>query len=246
MLCPGCGNEIDPSEECPICAEVREKRRRGRQNDPLATRFCPSCGNEIYGEGVCSICTSGHAIQGRKAKRSVLCPGCGNEVEDIHQCPICKDGRAIGGAAEASRDEGPACPSCDELLSEEDFDGAQAWICGSCQGMFFAPNALEAMLDRLRENDEEQDLATVLQEFRDRRFAVKGKVRYRSCPVCGLSMTRRNYAGVSGIIIDLCGPHGVWVDQSTFGELSDFVTKGGDLFAARSPLAKEKSRPGRR
>ncbi len=77
-------------------------------------------------------------------------------------------------------------------------------------------------------------MATVCREFRDRfTRELPAAMRYKSCPECGTVMTRLNYAGSSGIILDVCGHHGTWVDQSAFGSLTDFVSRGGDLIRQR-------------
>jgi hypothetical protein len=76
------------------------------------------------------------------------------------------------------------------------------------------------------------DVATVMKEFKDR-FTRKlpEAIRYKQCPVCLTVMTRRNYATVSGIIVDSCGDHGTWVDEAQFAALADFICRGGDLLA---------------
>jgi hypothetical protein len=47
-------------------------------------------------------------------------------------------------------------------------------------------------------------------------------------------MTRRNYATVSGVIVDFCGDHGTWVDEAQFAALAEFISRGGDILAAET------------
>ena len=126
------------------------------------------------------------------------------------------------------------CPGCDEPLVPQEWDGVEVLLCPSCQGCLFPPDGLERTLNKLRDSREAEDLSGLIEDFakRMRSTQPRKKVRYKLCPRCGLSMTRRAYKRVSGIIIDVCGKHGIWTDQSTFGELTDFVTRGGDAFAA--------------
>ena len=45
-------------------------------------------------------------------------------------------------------------------------------------------------------------------------------------------MTRKNYASTSGVIIDLCKDHGVWLDHRELERIVAFV-RGGGLARAR-------------
>jgi Zn-finger nucleic acid-binding protein len=226
VFCRTCGNEYVEEKGCPVCAD---KATRWRNEDDDKRRLCLSCGNEIVGGGACPICAAGKAP--RKRARLKLCPKCGNEVEDIHQCPICLSGRA-GKRKRAAEPEGAVCAQCEHELEEQDWDGVTVLMCAECGGCFFLDNGLERTLDKLREATEPRDISEIMADLKGRRFGTVAKaVRYRPCPVCREFMVRRNYGGVSGIMIDVCGPHGIWVTQHAFGELSEFVSLGGDAIA---------------
>jgi Zn-finger nucleic acid-binding protein len=53
------------------------------------------------------------------------------------------------------------------------------------------------------------------------------RVEYRSCPVCGGQMQRKNYARRSGVIVDWCGEHGTWLDADELGAIAAFIMDGG-------------------
>jgi Zn-finger nucleic acid-binding protein len=40
-------------------------------------------------------------------------------------------------------------------------------------------------------------------------------------------MNRSNYGGGSGVIVDVCGPHGVFFDRGELTRIVDFLEKGG-------------------
>lgn len=40
-------------------------------------------------------------------------------------------------------------------------------------------------------------------------------------------MNRRNFGGVSGVIIDLCKDHGVWLDNQELNRIVQFIESGG-------------------
>jgi Zn-finger nucleic acid-binding protein len=52
-------------------------------------------------------------------------------------------------------------------------------------------------------------------------------VRYLACPTCAGLMNRVNYARASGVIVDVCKTHGVWLDAGELPRLAAFVDGGG-------------------
>ena len=226
ILCPECGNQVEADRECPVCADARERRKAKREVDE--THFCRSCGNTFHGTGACPICNAGRAI--RKRKRA-LCTRCGNEVDDTSHCPVCAANRAS--KRPVRRDGGePFCPQCELPLEAQDWDGVPAHICGQCNGVLFPGSGLERTLDKLRSAEPDpQSAVAVFQKLLRR--ALPPAVRYKPCPVCNVSMTRRNYAGTSGIILDICPQHGTWIEQRAFGDLSEFVGSGADKIKKR-------------
>ncbi len=50
---------------------------------------------------------------------------------------------------------------------------------------------------------------------------------YRPCAICGELMNRRNYGRDSGIIIDVCGDHGVWFDADELARILTWIRAGG-------------------
>lgn len=53
------------------------------------------------------------------------------------------------------------------------------------------------------------------------------KVVYRNCPTCGYAMLRKNFGRVSGIIVDVCKRHGVFLDPDELDRVLAFVRGGG-------------------
>jgi hypothetical protein len=110
--------------------------------------------------------------------------------------------------------------------------------------MFFPDQTLERVLNKLRATCDPTDVQSALQDFKDRfTRALPDSVQYKQCPVCDGAMTRRNYGTVSGVIVDVCYDHGTWVDGTAFGELADFIVRGGDLVAKKASLARDRARP---
>src|SRR5439155_12887026 len=51
--------------------------------------------------------------------------------------------------------------------------------------------------------------------------------RYLPCPRCGELMNRLNFAHASGVIIDICQPHGIWFDKDELRRIIEFIRAGG-------------------
>jgi len=241
MLCKACGNTLEADEECRVCAAGRAFQRKSAPTEApkRRTTICTLCGNEIVPGESCAVCAAGRGFQKQKKiePKGTLCPGCGNVVMNVQECPICLGGRAPARARQRQEAKGPACPRCREALEAQQWEEVEVLMCPTCQGALFPVGGLEGTLDKLRQGSESASLADVLKEFRTRSGGVMpAAVRYKSCPRCKGTMTRRNYAGVSGVIVDFCGTDGTWVDQAAFSQLAEFITKGGDLLAARNPL----------
>jgi len=57
-------------------------------------------------------------------------------------------------------------------------------------------------------------------------------LRYRHCPVCDDLMNRRLYGKRSGVIVDRCRDHGLWLDAGELRQLMEWAHAGGLLHHA--------------
>src|ERR1700674_1552642 len=56
---------------------------------------------------------------------------------------------------------------------------------------------------------------------------------YRPCAVCGALMNRQNYGRKSGVILDICGAHGIWFDLDELPRVLAWVQGGGEARAGQ-------------
>jgi Zn-finger nucleic acid-binding protein len=56
---------------------------------------------------------------------------------------------------------------------------------------------------------------------------LPGPLRYWPCPECRRLMNRHNFAHVSGIMVDVCGGHGVWFSHGELRQIVEFIRAGG-------------------
>jgi Zn-finger nucleic acid-binding protein len=53
-------------------------------------------------------------------------------------------------------------------------------------------------------------------------------------------MNQRNFAGCSGVVIDVCKPHGIWFDRQELQRVVNFIQDGGLHKTRENELAKLK------
>ena len=123
------------------------------------------------------------------------------------------------------------CPRCAVSLKTIDLNIKGRFLierCEECLGLFFDPNELEALL--------EATVANVFSINRSQLTAGKAAIDtssrgafYIKCPVCGKIMNRVNFGTNSGVIVDRCKDHGVWLDGGELRHLFEWMKAGGKL-----------------
>ena len=172
---------------------------------------CPSCGAAATeGDRACGHCGSLLATR-RCTTCFALSP------RDAERCVRC--GALL--PAEALRAAAGSCPDCRQALVSRLAGVVVFSECACCGGLFLGQEAVDAVAkdagtrERVRAFD-----ATP-------RGAPEPGFHYRPCPVCRKLMNRSNYGGGSGVIVDVCGPHGVFLDRGEPTKIVDFIEKGG-------------------
>lgn len=145
---------------------------------------------------------------------------CGYCDRDINikytTCPLC--GGHLRGRTEPLS---PVCPRCKIPLQVQLAGGEEYDLCPRCAGMW---------LDR----GEFRIVTTEYDVYRKEDFKgeyllepPKDPVEYIPCVRCGKLMNRKNFARISGVIIDECGNHGVWLDAGELEKIRHFIADGG-------------------
>ncbi|MBI5484610.1 MAG: zf-TFIIB domain-containing protein [Deltaproteobacteria bacterium] len=165
------------------------------------------------------------------------CANCNAPLPDGSQlCAYCGDRndidlKGIHYFTTHAVDSPRTCPRCDTRLKSIDLKLNGTFLierCDQCMGLFFDPGELEALLD-----------ATVSNVFLIDRVGLDGinlrrqpdqyPVSYIKCPVCSNLMNRVNFGAKSGVIIDRCKAHGVWLDGGELRHLMEWMKMGGQL-----------------
>jgi len=180
-------------------------------------------------------------------RHAVRCSACTALVSaGASFCPQCGDPLAAADAGQATL----ACPACPGQAmatwrlqpTGRQPQGHAVHGCQRCGGVWVDRATLEVMVESASEQGAGDGRAPAV--FR-RELSMQPKVVYRSCSVCGHPMNRRNFARISGVIVDECRTHGTFFDAGELEDVLAFVRSGGLLLARRrenEELARERRR----
>ena len=226
--CPSCARQYDVSHLEPgararcVCG-ARFEARFVRPHAPRSLR-CSSCGGEMALDAPsCAYC--GAAVTLEERRLSSICPGCYARLLDRARfCMEC--GIAIQPQALYALGEATACPRCKGALRGRELSGAHVVECEACGGLWLTQAHFEELCDS------EDARERVSNELRARPGAQQvlepsATVRYVPCVACKELMNRRNYASISGVVLDVCKKHGVWLDSGELEKVLAFVRQGG-------------------
>lgn len=151
-----------------------------------------------------------------------FCPFCGVRADvDLRQIHF----RDLG------TDASLPCPHCDSALGIIEFETdpkVRIERCPECLGMFFNPGELEFLLESETNPLVWLDPKQLDQIATD--YGFHHEVIYRKCPCCAERMSHLNFGGNSGVILDFCGTHGVWLESGELRRLLEWWRAGGKLF----------------
>ena len=104
-----------------------------------------------------------------------------------------------------------ACPRCSAPFQLIEVEGTSALACPVGHGMWFEHGVLDSIVEDTRDDatTAEQDAAWTASD--DSPASVETE-RYRSCPVCGNTLRKDVWKQGSGVVVDTCDEHGVWVE----------------------------------
>ena len=139
------------------------------------------------------------------------------------------------------------CPDCRIPLQtiRLSTDGAFAIErCPTCFGLFFDPGELQAFLAASVSPAFQISTEEIININRERADRDR-QVRYIPCPECGILMNRVNFGYRSGVVMDQCRKHGVWLDNGELTHLMEWKKAGGQLLADQKEqqLEQQKNRP---
>lgn len=135
-----------------------------------------------------------------------------------------------------------ACPGCQKTMETVNVATLEAPVlierCPDCLGLFFDPGELDMLIQRqVQEVYEIDQLALSFLSNHN----TPSVVQYRRCPKCQKMMNRINYGQLSGVVIDQCRHHGIFLDAGELRRIVAWVKSGGRLAAMNRLAADQKA-----
>jgi Zn-finger nucleic acid-binding protein len=133
------------------------------------------------------------------------------------------------------------CPRCNIKLTSISLTIEHLFTierCTECLGLFFDVGELEPLLEKISGKAYEINL-TVINTIINESFHKDFPVMYLKCPVCKKLMNRINYGKKSGVIIDKCSVHGLWLDAGELRHLQEWTSAGGQILDQRAKEEKK-------
>jgi len=130
------------------------------------------------------------------------------------------------------------CPRCNVSLRTIDLKINGKFLierCDHCLGLFFDPGELEALLEATVSNVYDINRSK-LDAINNSMSPDHASVAYIKCPECFKLMNRVNFGTKSGVIVDRCRDHGVWLDGGELRHLFEWMKAGGKLLCQEREL----------
>ncbi|MCB9832600.1 MAG: zf-TFIIB domain-containing protein [Planctomycetes bacterium] len=237
IACAHCDRQYDVSHHAEgsrlrcVCGESLTVVHH-EPHEPRALR-CPGCGAPFApGSHHCSYCRI--EIDPLQMSFSSLCPHChARMAADASYCMDC--GREIAPQILVPVAEGQACPRCEGALVSRQIGGSSLIECSGCLGIWLPVASFE---DACRNAEKRANLMAGLTSPVGASERPRPEFKYLRCLCCNDFMVPRNYGGKSGIILDVCGRHGVWLDAGELQAIVRWVESGAGREEDRSTSAK--------
>jgi Zn-finger nucleic acid-binding protein len=248
VKCPNCSQKYDATKRkigsrfrcrCGKVVQIVEP-----QAHEAAVIHCSACGaSREAGERACKYCGSDFTIH--ELDLNTVCPGCLARVSDkarfCHHCATPLSVESVAG------EEQPfLCPACEDrqLVSRRlESIATSALECQVCAGLWIGLESFHDLLN-LESHGSRGESVSHRRPASSAYSAESGTTkRYRPCPLCRQLMMPRHIAkGRSGIILDICGEHGLWFDCDELSHLIAWMRNGG-LEAVKDDVGRLKGSP---
>jgi Zn-finger nucleic acid-binding protein len=134
---------------------------------------------------------------------------------------------AIEEAREAQLGNHPQldCPICEtkmELIDVGILEPILIHRCAQCDGMFIDEEHLQKVIKHHSGVLQVVDQSMLRFVLDHPRHDSDVNAHYKNCPVCHEPMRKLTYASVSGVQIDKCREHGIWLDSGELQQLFDW------------------------
>jgi Zn-finger nucleic acid-binding protein len=177
----------------------------------------------------------------------IACPVCFGRVHvGAAHCTHCGAELLVGARPDPALIPVRGCPRCElrselapRLIADTLLDE-----CRRCGGVWVEHKTFEALV---KNRDQQTRLEAAarpeitLDPIRAPAWtsAARSHREYIPCPDCRQLMNRKNFGVISGVLVDICKPHGIWFDTDELGRIVQFVARGGLVEARQRELVEQ-------
>lgn len=212
--------------------------------------YCLQCGGPADDTSIknqkCGYCSAPLVpLDHPDPRTSLPCRQCATSIPASSQyCGQC--GHPAGNEEEVGS-AAHSCPGCGHHsmyiwnLGDER-KPARIAVCSRCGGSFVSHKVLNTLIERENERFERTRGPGELRLEDVKRYMLPqtAGIKYKDCPKCAQRMHRKNYARLSGVVVDQCAKHGVYFDAGELPQVLGFVATGG-LIVVRDRKARERA-----
>lgn len=185
---------------------------RGKEQEP----FCRYCGSNftLHERDLNTICS--HCMT-RISSKAKFCHSCATPI--------------VSAAINHEKSNLP-CPTCENStlhsrkMPEQIFSLKE---CDHCAGIWISAGVFEH-LERQAQKEASSGTLIHTKKISPKAYVSNVSINptkfYKKCPQCEVVMQRKNYAGSSGVIVDVCHKHGMWFDIHELDEILEFIRSG--------------------
>lgn len=185
---------------------------------------CPACGAPVDPDlQKCTFCDTRLA--------TVICPGCfGTVFEGVKHCPHCGE-VVVGRVVIHGETSSHCCPRCAESLRVEVVSGTPLERCAKCEGLWVDRETVDKIY---KSREQTVAIGKIFQpDGPPPKKISRTRDGYLKCPNCEKLMNRKNFGRYSGVLVDICNPHGTWFDADELRHVLEFIASGGLEKAAK-------------
>ena len=147
----------------------------------------------------------------------IKCPYCGKYFSSMmRKCPYCGNEHRLGNI-----NIRPLCPVCQCEMTNHSYHGNDIDMCSKCNSIWVDNREFTKLTS---ERDVYNDDSIPDEYIRQ---PLQSPTEYHHCPVCNRLMTQKNFKKISGVIIDVCRDHGVWLEAGELERIRCFIANGG-------------------
>jgi len=136
--------------------------------------------------------------------------------------------------------DGLHCPRCGGRLWRVQLDVSAVHVeqCSRCLGCFARAGDFSELLDR-EEAGKEAALRSFVPVAQGRELPRQTLLGTVKCPHCEREMDRVRFAQRASLIVDVCPPHGIWLDAGELVAILEFVKQRSEGDVVPGPAERE-------